>query len=54
MSEFQFTFDSNMYRDVQQALEYAEQNAVHEDSEVAFNQARKSLHQQYTQQLDVD
>jgi len=50
--KFTFELTSDEYRDIQQALEYAENNAVHEDSEVAFNVARKELHRQYTGQLD--
>ena len=50
--KYDFELTSDKYRDIQQALEYAQENAVHEDSEVAFRLARKELHRQYTGQLD--
>ena len=51
MTEYEFNLTSEQYRDIQQALEYAQENAVHEDSQIAFEMARKELHRQYTRQL---
>ena len=50
--EYDFELTSEQYRDIQQALEYAENNAVHEDIEVRFHQVRVQLHHQYERQLE--
>jgi len=54
MSEYDFELSSDEYRDLQQALEYAETHAVHEDIEVRFSQLRKELYRQHTRQLNND
>jgi len=51
MTEYKFELTSEQYRDVQQALEYAMENAVHEDIEVKYEQLRKEFHRDYERQL---